>query len=93
MAGLNEDDVKIRERLTSLETKLTFIHTILQEIRDDLKEQPTKEDYDYLNKEVLQLKVEVDSVKQKVTNHLIKIGIVSGILGIIGGLLIKVILG
>jgi hypothetical protein len=93
MAGLNEEDVKIRERLTSLETKLTFIHTLLQEIRDELKDQPTKEDYDYLNKEVVELKSEVSLIKHKVTSHMIKIGVVSGILGVIGGLLIRILLG
>lgn len=93
MAGLNEEDVKIRERLTSLETKLTFIHTLLQEIRDELKDQPTKEDYDYLNKEVVELKSEVNLIKHKITSHMIKIGIASGIIGVIGGLLIKVLLG
>ena len=59
MAGINEEEVKIRERLTSLETKLGFIQGLLQEIRDELKDQPTKDDYDFLQGEITTVKTEV----------------------------------
>ena len=35
--GINEEEVKIRERLVSLETKLDFLSALLQEIKLGLK--------------------------------------------------------
>jgi poly-D-alanine transfer protein DltD len=81
----NEEEIKIRERLVSLETKLDFLSGLLQEIRDELKDAPTKEDYEKLNSRVTRL-------EQIQNNYTIKVGIASAILGMIGGLLIKLLL-
>ena len=86
MAGINEEEVKIRERLTSLETTLDFIKSLLQEIRDELKGQPTREDYDALMQRV--------SALEKAQNTLvIKVGIGSGMLGFLSAYLIKILMG
>lgn len=82
----NEEEVKIRERLASLETKLRFISDLLQEIRDELKDQPSKEDY-------RALEGRVSAMEKSQTSMAIKIGIGSGILGVLGGLLIKFLMG
>lgn len=82
----NEEEVKIRERLVSLEIKLKFISDLLQEIRDELKDQPTKDDYQTLS-------ARVTTIEKSQTSMAIKIGIGSGILGILGGLLIKFLMG
>jgi chromosome segregation ATPase len=81
-----EETVRIRERLTSLETKLSFIQVLLQEIRDELKDHPTKEDYDSLEERV-------HALEKSQTTLAIKVGIASGVLGFIGGILVKVFLG
>lgn len=88
-----EEEIKIRERLTSLETKLGFIQTLLQEIRDQLKDNPTKEDYEFLHSQINKIKTEVSNIKTKQVSQMIKIGIISGVLGILGGLLIKFLMG
>ncbi len=84
--AINEEEVRIRERLTSLETKLTFIQSLLQEIRDELKDQPTKEDYIALTKRV----TELEKTQKSVT---IRTGVISGVLGVLAGLLIKFLVG
>lgn len=83
--GINEEEIKIRERLTSLETKLSFIHTLLQEIRDELKDQPTKEDYTNLN-------VRISALEKAQTTLAIKVGIASGLIGLVTGLLINLLM-
>ena len=93
MAGINEEEVKIRERLTSLETKLGFIQGLLQEIRDELKDQPTKDDYDFLQGEITTVKTEVADLRKKQESQMWKLAAVSGALGTIGGLLIKFLMG
>jgi uncharacterized coiled-coil protein SlyX len=84
--AINEEEVKIRERLTSLETKLGFIQNLLQEIRDELKDQPSKEEHDSLAERVTAL--------EKSQNTLvIKVGIGSGILGFISAYIMKLLMG
>lgn len=84
--AINEEEVKIRERLTSLETKLTFIQSLLQEIRDELKDQPTKEDYDALA-------ARVSDLERDQTRLAIKTGIASGLLGFLAAYLLKILMG
>lgn len=91
--SINEEEIRIRERLTSLETKLGFIQSLLQEIRDELKDQPTREDYEFLEREVELVKKQLSDIKTKLSNQMIKLGVVSGVLGVIGGLLIKFLMG
>jgi len=85
MAGANEEEIKIRERLTSLETTLGFIRTLLQEIRDELKGQPTKEEYEALNERVTVLEKAQNTV-------IIKVGVISGVLGFIAAYIMKLIM-
>lgn len=78
----NEEEIKIRERLVSLETKLDFLSDLLGEIKDGLKDTPSKEDYHSLNKRLA--KVETTQNSQA-----IKVGVIGSVLGMIGGMLIK----
>lgn len=84
--AINEEEVKIRERLTSLETKLGFIQSLLEEIRNELKDQPTKDDFESLAGRVKEL-------EDSQTSMAIKIGIASGFLGFIGGLIVRFLMG
>lgn len=80
--GANEEEIKIRERLVRLETKLDLLSGLLQEIRDGLKETPTKEEYDKLSKRLAK-------VEQTQNTQMVKIGSIGAVLGMIGGMLIK----
>lgn len=75
-------DQNQNERLARLEAKLEFLKELLTEIRNDVKNNPSKTDYDNL-----------DNRLRKVENTMAKAAVVSGILGIIGGSLIKYLLG
>ena len=81
----NEEEIKIRERLVSLETKLDFLSSLLREIKEGLKDTPSKEDYDSIN-------ARLTKVEHTQTGQLIKVGIIGGILGMIGGMLIKLLM-
>lgn len=59
-------DTPINERLASVETKLEFIQDLLKEIRDDLKDQPTREEYLDLKDRVNDLEDGMDSIKMRV---------------------------
>lgn len=59
-------EMPLNERLASVETKLEFIQDLLKEIRDDLKDQPSKEDYLDLKNRVWELEKTTTSVKIKV---------------------------
>lgn len=84
--SVNEEEVKIRERLVSLETKLDYLSALLHEIKTDIKEQPSREEYEELSKRVM-------ANEAKLNGALIKTGIASTIFGLIGGILIKMLLG
>ena len=84
--SVNEEEVKIRERLVSLETKLDFLSVLLQEIRDGLKDTPSKEDYSDLESRLSKL-------EDKQTSMVIKVGIVSSVMGTLAGLFIKYLVG
>ena len=85
----NEEEIKIRERLVSLETKLDFLSDLLKEIKKGLKDTPSKEDYDDLVTVIDKLEKRLSRVENTQTNQLIKVGVLGGILGMIGGMLIK----
>ena len=76
---------KTNERLASLEAKLEFLKELLTEIRDDLKDHPTRSEVDKLEDRVQDL----ESNQHKI---LIKVGITSSIVIIVGGLLLKFLL-
>lgn len=84
--GVNEEEVKIRERLVSLETKLDYLSALLQEIKTDIKSQPSRQEYEDLAKRV-------KANEAKINAAIIKTGIASTIFGLIGGILIKMLLG
>lgn len=59
-------EMPLNERLVSVETKLVFIQDILKEIRDDLKDQPSKEEYLDLKSRVNELEKSIVGIKIKV---------------------------
>jgi len=76
---------------------------LLQEIKDDLKDQPNRADFsrieqDLKDHETLTLKnhetmwKSLVKVKDEQRNLIIKVGITMGVLGFIGGLLMKYLL-
>lgn len=71
-------------RLARLEASFEFIKDLLKEIRDEVKGLPVKEDYDKLNERITAL-------EKAQTTILIKTGIAAGILGTVGGLIIKML--
>lgn len=73
-------------RLVKLETSFEFIKGLLTEIRDEIKGLPVKEDYD-------KLEVRVRELEKSQTTLVIKTGIISGVLGVASGLIIRVLLG
>ena len=57
---------KTVERLTALEVKLEFIKDLLKEIKEDIRDQPSKEDYDKLEERVANLEKSYTSLAVKV---------------------------
>ena len=70
------------ERLASVEAKLQFLKELMLEVRDDLKGTPTKEEYDKLEQRINELE------KSRFRDG-IKIGVASGLLGILFSLVFK----
>ena len=70
------EKLPINERLASLEAKVEILLDLLKEIRDDLKDNPTKED---LNKLEDRIKV----LEQEDKKHTWKIAAASGTLSVI----------
>lgn len=48
-------DQNTNERLASLEAKLEFVKELLKEIRDDVKNQPSREEYEEMKERVSKL--------------------------------------
>lgn len=82
----DNQDMEVRERLVSLETKLAFIQTLLEEIKQNLREQPSKE-------EVNDLDERLSKIEESQTKLTIKVGVVSGFLGMLGGYLVRFFVG
>lgn len=68
------------ERLASLEAKMEILLDLLKEIRNDLKTNPTREEFTQLRAEVEQLQSEYAVVKSKVATVSGAISIVVSIL-------------
>lgn len=77
-------DKNTNERLASLEARLEFIKELLKEIREDVKDSPTRE-------ELKDLEVRVDELEKTYNKIMLKVAVSSAILGLIGGALIKVL--
>lgn len=84
--SIDEEEVKIRERLVSLETKLDFLSSLLQEIKDNIKDTPSKEDY-------ADLEERISKIETKQTAMTIKVGVISTVMGMLAGLLIRYFMG
>lgn len=82
---MSQPDVTTSERLASVEAKLEFIQDLLREIKGDLKNQPTKDDY-------LDLKNRVTEMEESYNNIKTKVGIISGFFGLVTGLAVQLIL-
>jgi predicted nuclease with TOPRIM domain len=78
-------DLSTNERLASVEAKLELLRELLKEIRDDVKNSPTRKEFDELHEEV-------EDLKQKTTSAMIKIGILSGALGLFSGFIANYLL-
>lgn len=66
------------ERLAKLEAKMEIIFELLQEIRDDLKDNPSRSEYEELRKNQEQLRKDVNELQKahwKQTGSLVVIGI------------------
>lgn len=87
----DQENIEVRERLVGLETKLAFIQGLLEEIRSDLKNQPTKEEINSLEDRIETLEEKHITLKDRIDSVAIKAGIASGVLGLLGGLLIRFI--
>ena len=70
------------ERLASVETKLEFLKELMLEVRKDVKNLPTSNEYNKLDSRVQELE------KARIKDA-IKIGVSSGILGFLTALLTK----
>lgn len=57
---------KTLERLTALEVKIEFIKEALKEIKDEVKEQPSIEDYEKLEERAINLEKSYTSLAVKV---------------------------
>lgn len=75
-------ETSINERLASLEAKLEFLKELLQEIRSDVKNQPSREEFDNLERRVA-------SLEKTQTSLSIKIGIASGIMTLVLTMLVE----
>jgi vacuolar-type H+-ATPase subunit E/Vma4 len=65
------------ERVAALEAKVDILLELLKEIKEDIKNSPTREEYKALDKKV-------EKLKDSITKLLITTGIVSGVLGFLG---------
>ena len=69
------------ERLASVETKLEFIHELLQEIKNDVREQPSRDEHSELKNRVGEIEKALIGVKIKVFAIAGFIGFISSGLG------------
>jgi len=78
------EDKDYLQRLASLEAKMELIRELLKEIRDDIKNQPTRE-------ELNEVEDRVDRLEKSQISLVIKVGVTSGILGALAGYLVKLL--
>lgn len=74
-----ENEKTTNERLASLEAKLEFLKELLKEIRDDVKEQPSREEYNKLEERVSNLESAHTKLREKYSSLMVKVGITSGL--------------
>lgn len=78
------------ERLASLEAKLEFLKELLKEIRDDVKNLPTREEVEELKERCDKMDERQDKLEKAQTSLLVKVGIASGVLSFIIGIIVKI---
>lgn len=77
-------DLDNNTRLAKLEASFEIIKELLKEIREDAKTLPTDSDYS-------KIEDRISAIEKTQTTLVIKIGVGGGIVGIIGGLIIKML--
>lgn len=77
-------DKTANERLASLEAKMEILRELLKEIRDDLKNQPTRE-------ELTEVEERLSKLENSQVSLAIKVGVASGIIGALAGYLVKLL--
>ena len=83
-------EVPVNERIASVEVKLQFIHELLKEIKEDVKDLPTKEEYAELKDRVSELEGLTATIKVKVFAASIIVSFIGSGLGVY---LIQLIMG
>ena len=91
-----EPEKPSNERLVALEVKMEMLLELLKEIRDDLKDQPSREEFDNHvtnNREQLkEVDLRISKLEQAHLALALKVGSVAGLLGFISALIVNVIL-
>lgn len=77
------------ERLASLEAKLEFLKELLQEIRDDLKTQPTRAELDDLSQRLSKAEDKISELEKAKVELMVKMGVLTAAIGIAVSLLMK----
>ena len=80
------------ERLASLEAKLEFLKELLQEIRDDLKTQPTRAELDDLANRLEKVEDRITDLEKSNTALTAKMSILSGGIAMAVTILAKLLL-
>lgn len=75
----------LNERIAGVEVKTDLVYELLKEARDDVKEQPSR-------KEFTDIHNRVEVLEDYTNNLLVKVGVVSCILGSIGGIVLTLVL-
>jgi hypothetical protein len=77
-------DKSLKERLSGLEGKMEVLLGLLKEISDVTNDQPSREEFRDLHDRVVNL-------ENNITSTLIKVGIISGIFGGLGGITLTLV--
>lgn len=77
----NQNNSQTNERLASLEAKLEFLKELLQEIRDDLKTQPTRAELDDLTERLGKAEDKISELEKSNTALVVKMSLLSAGLG------------
>ncbi len=77
------------ERLASLEAKLEFLKELLQEIRDDLKTQPTRAELDDLSDRLAKAEDKISALEKKQVELMVKMSLLTAGIGMAVSLLMK----
>jgi len=77
------------ERLASLEAKLEFLKELLQEIRDDLKTQPTRVELDDIGDRLEKAEDKISELEKAKIELMVKMSVLTAGIGIAVSLLMK----